>query len=1106
MLVGVLWAAAGAAVAAASQPTTPPALRDPDRITAGASQQFLGALSPDETQLYFVSDQQSTTQIYVEDMARGLPTLLFDELADVSWPRPSPDGKKLLYISYQTDATGDLCLRDLGPPGGKVGDRHCLTDDKSAEVQAIWLPNGNIAMVTREGLHGNFELVEISPSGTRGEVLVHGNLSTPAVSPDGKWIAYVPIERSSADIGPSFLAKAGGQLAFVSLADEKKRVVSANLSLPGGSGFPAFSRDGKWLYFTQFLNDTNLDGAIDGNDNGVLFRAAFDGGKVGVPEQLTSAGISCQYPMPSTTTLVATCQEQGTLDVYRAPLDGTVPPTWTAAQIDEEIDASPDRWEQLLLLAHRGRGPEVLKRMVRLHLELGEHESAAFYARILIATDPVIGKILVELADLRAAERILDRGELSATFVRDARARLGRLEAMNHPLAAVVASEIHDTLGEEQQARALLEKIEISDPLVESLWAERLLAYYRDDPKYFELYRPVAEKSIEHANVFVRELVRGAGPAERAQLTETWAKKVDPDSDLAFLLELEHALAPLKRENQEEVRKQVFDLYRKNKEYARRKALVDDTIKRAVTVDNEYLLYNFADTWVSYVPRERADRRRAERVYRDAVLERAYVEEQTKKTGDARGHFFGVTLQTESLESHAGFIEMRIAEGKNPADDYKGKPEGVVTRFARAYQVARGLPAVKDPLAHEQQAQAALADLALITAEAPQRAEVHALWGYIAMQRWLRGGDRLAAVEAYAHELLALDLARTRPRLRASALETLGRIQSGVGNYAIALGWLEERDKLPFASDEERLSHCLVLARARFHAGDAIAAGGEGEACVKMTEAAPLARFRPVALDRSALYSLAAGDAKTALARYTELWPLVDKPTDQTHVLEAARNRLTTQLGWAAAALAAGKYQESLDHTETAEKLVAAGGQPIGLEGAYGRDTRIASIFATDYTLVIAGLRAQAAFALGNYDEATRAMTRRRDGLAARVKKDPAAPDVLDLAGAEGQLAMYAYRQKDLAGARAHVEAGLTAWDTWSTSTDTPIEDTGLALLSAYAELHLAGVPLSELKLDLPKRLETAYNQLSKVRNPAWEKARGLVEAYLTYLNSRSAS
>src|SRR5262249_4945539 len=210
-------------------------------------------------------------------------------------------------------------------------------------------------------------------------------------------------------------------------------------------------------------------------------------------------------------------------------------------------------------------------------------------------------------------------------------------------------------------------------------------------------------------------------------------------------------------ETQEPVRARVFDLYRREKDFTRRKALVGATVRRAAADDNEYLLYNFALTWASYVPRDQAERRHAEKLYRQAVLERAYVEEARKNVGDARGHFYGVTIQTDSLEAVAGFIEMRAAEGKDPSADYKGKPDELATRFARAYLVARGLPAQADPRPSAAEAIAILEQIAQV---APQRAEVHQLWGFVAAERWLKTGDRLSAVEANAHLLLPLDLAR----------------------------------------------------------------------------------------------------------------------------------------------------------------------------------------------------------------------------------------------------------------------------------------------------------------------------------------------------------
>ena len=65
----------------------------------------------------------------------------------------------------------------------------------------------------------------------------------------------------------------------------------------------------------------------------MLFRASFRDGKVGAPEQLSSARWSCQYPLPSARALIATCLVDGTLDVFGLPLAGAVPPAWTAAAV-----------------------------------------------------------------------------------------------------------------------------------------------------------------------------------------------------------------------------------------------------------------------------------------------------------------------------------------------------------------------------------------------------------------------------------------------------------------------------------------------------------------------------------------------------------------------------------------------------------------------------------------------------------------------------------------------------------------------------------------------------------------------------------------------------
>ncbi len=1140
---------------------TPLGLAAPDRLTAGPANQYLGAAAPPggapARELYFTSDEESTTQIYVQDLVSGVPRLAFDELADVTWPRPSPDGRFLLYISYREDAAGDLCLREIqGEVGARrYGARHCLARPDAAELQAVWFPDSrSIALVTRPGLHGDFELRRVSFSSPEamsvGERAIPGSLSSPALSPDGKWLVTVPVARSSRQIGPSFLGRSAGALELSSLGGKGANAARLAFALPGASAMPAFSADGKWLYFTQFLNDTNFDGSIDGNDHGVLFRAPFSvaangAGLVGAAEQLSSAAESCQYPVPAADRLLATCLSQGSLDVFSLPPGGAIPAEWRqspaqlAERLDDELTSSRDPWERLLLFAHRGSTAAVWRQMIGLHLGLGELESAQFYTARLAAEAPAqgageeqraAGDALRELAEQRRDERALQRGALSAPFVAAARARLVRLKKLAHPLATIAASEILDTLGEEAAARAALEPLGkhfdldpkapgiTFDPLVASLYAERILALYRGEPRYFELYQPIAEQVLAHAEVFVRELLRGANPAERAARIDAWLKRTDAYGEIAFLLELERALAELTATTQEQVRERVFTLYRQNKELPRRKALVAATVRRSLAAGNEYLLYNFAESWASYVPRQLAERRRAERLYRDAVFERAYVEEQKGEIGDARGHFYGVTLQTESLEAHAGFLEMRLAEGKDPAADYRDSPSfsPAATGYARAYLLARKLPGlVREPAAHAKAEAEATRELSAIARAAPQRAEVHQLWAYIAYQRYLRTGDRLAPVEANAHALIALDLYRDSPRGRAATFDLLGRVQAAVGNYGLALGWLEQRARLPFSSPRQELSHCLAFARARYHTGDAAGASITAERCTALTANAQgeAARYRPLALDRAGLYALAAGTPEVAARAYAELWPLVEHAVDSPGAPgEAARNRLTTRLGQASAAIALGAAGDKPGSSNALELIAAAEAllgkdAPAARTGPYTRERPPEALSRESYRLLFLGLRAQAHAQAGDLAAATAAMRERRDAVAARLKSTGLDEDRLELALCEAQLASHARgRGAPVAEVLGHLTRARTQWRTWASSTGTPVEDLGLAILGSLAELHLSeGVTKAQLGFDLADELGASYTQLSLVRNPAWEKARARFEGYLTTLNLRSA-
>ncbi|NEJ54570.1 hypothetical protein GR213_35450, partial [Rhizobium leguminosarum] len=132
-----------------------------------------------------------------------------------------------------------------------------------------------------------------------------------------------------------------------------------------------------------------------------------------------------------------------------------------------------------------------------------------------------------------------------------------------------------------------------------------------------------------------------------------------------------------------------------------------------------------------------------------------------------------------------------------------------------------------------------------------------------------------------------------------------------VGNHHIALGYLDERDKLPYADSAAGLSVALARARALLHVNREAEAAQSAEKALAMVEAAPkLARFIPLVMDRAALYNLAAGRFDQALALYDRALPGIEaSPRDE----QGLRNRLVMRLARCAAALGADKPQRTLE-------------------------------------------------------------------------------------------------------------------------------------------------------------------------------------------------
>ncbi len=1118
-------------------------LRRPERITVGATgaDQFLGQLTPDGQQLYFVSNRNVAGEIFAQGLDSGRAKRAFDEGADVTWPRVSPDGKRLLYLSFRDRAIGQLCVREL--PSGD--DRRCL-DEAGGAVQAEWISASRIALVSRDSVHNDLRVLEVAV-GDRlsARPLLERNIASPAISPDGRWLVFVPVERAFERIGAGFAAQAATHLEALRLDRAgTAQPMPLKLDLPGMTGQPAFSHDARFLYVAQFFEDSNRDAVIDAADNALLFRVPFASERddapvlaaAAWPEQLTDAALNCQYPAPSAKVLIATCAGKSGLDVYQLPLEGEVAESIAAPRLLEEVDVASSRADQLLLYRQLlGRETEVAKKrrvMVKLvlgHLEVEQFGAAELYVRHLAALPDAIANSLAKpLSALVAHRRDLgQRGRPGSAFEEQARKRFEEMSpqpgdskgatALKH----LVRSEIADALGDKGQAREELESVAVAQLGVPSI----LDAYFRRaDALYRELddrdalvasCRLLAEHPklepddrLEYARAATRALVRGLPPDEAIQILAKEREKVAPESELAFAIELQTANLAIRNDDPpKEVRQELIKLYERQTRLDRKRAVILDAVRRASVFGADKVIEALAKRYVTDVPKGTAERRRADRLYRRAMQGRGYRHMAQGRLDKAQADFDAVAASTSSVESVVESLAMRLRAGASAAqlrEEFEKSNASApvstqaVQRFTRAYLLSRELPSLETS-EQEAAAYAAMNELRASWQELRNKRAARALMGAILHERFLRTGDVAAAQKANTHYLVALEQVRSNPRYRALILGQLGMLHEQVGNWRIALGYLDEREKLPLLEDEASLAVRMSRARVLLHVDREKDAAAAADLALGLAEkSALLSAFRLLALDRAALYNLAAGRFQRALSLYDrELAQL------ETASGSAGRNRLVTRLARAAAAMGAGLPQRALDDLAEVDRGLAGPALQATLRWPHTAHEEVLR----SYRLISVGLRANASRKLSQLTEVQQALETRRNLFRERLEASDQDGDARAMALIECRLAENARERGDGAAAAKWIGEALKSADGMLGRTGAGVDPDLLDVLWFAAELQSNGV---KVPFDVSKRLREAYQKMVDRKDSGLRGYQRWFEVYLTLMaaarDGRSAS
>jgi len=997
---------------------------------------------------------------------------------------------------------------------------------------AEWIDSKRLILVARASIEGNLRALEVTVgSHLTSRTLLERNMTSPAVSPDGRWLVYVPLERANARVGPAFQAHAAQRLEAVRI-DSPGAPVRIELDIPGLTGQPVFSKDGRALYFVQFFTDSNHDGVVDASDHGILFRVplSFGAGGRGAPVagpaiQITDESWNCQYPAPAADRVLTTCSRGRNLDLYSLPLDGEVPSSWTSERLGLEIDLATSRAKLQLLYAHRLALAKTLDsqrfmmlRLVRLHLELEEFDAAQFYAQHVAAlVDPesaALSQSLFVLIEHRKALRERERGRMVRDFDEQSRQRMDKLPVAPKDsraaatLTRIVRSEIADTIGDKKLARTELEAIEIVEKTPRSV----LEAYYeRADALYRELddrealvaacrrlaMRPslAIDDRLRYSRAAVRAMVRGL-PLAEADARLAREREANPgDSDLGFAIDLNRILLAIRSEKAGPVvRNQLIDLYQKQSSVDRRRAIVLDSIQRATQFGADGVVEALAQHYIDDVRPGTQERRRAERLYTQVMVGRAFRRRAAERYPEARADFEAVAAKTGSFEAVVGAIDLRLRAGDKPAaiqaeyEARRGEDADVLAHFVTAYLLARQLPKLEGE-AHAKAIEQAIAALMGSWSDLKKQCIAQALYGAVVHEEYLRTRDLASAERANTHYLVALELVGDNLRYRAMVLGQLGLLHTQVGNYRIALGYLKDRDKLPYAENSEGFAVRSAKARALLHIGqDKDAATAADEALAMLDHAPKLAAYRILALDRAALSNMAAHRFARALTLYDAEIPIIDADRSP----RAEHNRFVVRLARAAAALGAEQPQRTLDDLAQIDRRLADPKFSATLIWPHAENVQVVR----SYRLIAAGLRAQASQRLGQLDAASRALATRRAILEEKGAPTDSSDYVRSLMLVEAQLASNAFERHDAAATSAAIGKALAHTDNLHDREKGAVDTDQLDVMWLAAELHaFARTPM---KADVPKHLDRAYTEMIKQGTPSFRNYEHWFEIYLT--------
>jgi len=845
-------------------------LLDLQKVTVGPSDNYQSSIQTDQNRLYFTRNKNQISHIFMQDLQSAKSKRLLPPHTDAKDPVVSPDNRYLAMTCFKNDAKGDIYIY----PFDKKKHAFFLTDYRARENSPFWINARELGYIHQSMTSNISQLMSVNIYTKMKKVIASGDISAPSASPNGKYIVFYQHKKEKSKSG-------------IYIYDVKKNLQFGPLQidLPGSSSYFRFSSDNEYLYFSQYLNDTNSDQKIDGSDYSVVFRVKvskiLQSKTTILPEQLTSVDQNCNFPLPTSKYLYLTCANEGSLDIYRMPLSGRVPLNWSKKEIIQADYNSKSYEDRLLLLnalEFRFHSEEnntterisLLERQLSNHLEIDELSAAEFFVTKIEALykqkdQKSLANFyhnLTILLQLNAKALKQPAGKIRRFFALELEQSRQKLLMQDSQSNGVIFNAWIDILlKKDDSARKQLDKIlhhkNRLTPIAYYLAVALSRKLLKNKPQLLLTQLLNASQNgnlplvsrLYYTCKYLDQLAKMEPDLhKREHILNTEIKKRENQKN-RVLFKNELAINHLIVEKNESKKHQIFSKLMKSLKDVSNPLIRDIAHKRAILLLKSAGKYKFMELlsrhWLIVSDNTNIGFYDIAQQYSIVTINKAYSLLNHNKSNDAANAFYSAIRQTNDLEALYNFVTIDFTTKNVALNKHIEKALKVLKKEHLLKNNINLLKALQLLMAAPKETQEHLKKVAVLLENFKPVGLTPAikslLLGYVYhRQLLLSQKNYIYDIEVYkkAHYqyMLALDQAYDNQRIQAAVLQNLGQLHFSVGNYSLATQFFKKRVAIPFLNKKSEALFRWHFAQSLFYYNDYRYAAKEGELALGLAQ------------------------------------------------------------------------------------------------------------------------------------------------------------------------------------------------------------------------------------------------------------------------------